>query len=159
MRRANPGLKAGEDVKLAETRQRLKNGAKVLGKMWLDGIRCPEGWKSVECGCNPKGKFCKAKKQWVDLALQDGRMIEEGDFDLILMMTAEEWDNTGLTLKVEIPDTGTIGIGPKGSIGMVELAKVSSDTMPSILKVFKCFPGSRVTDEVFGTTKPVDAKS
>jgi len=143
---------------LTVIQQRLANGARVLGKMWLDGERCPKGWKSTECECTPKSRFCKAKAQWIDLALQDGRMIEEGDYGLPLMMTASEWDNSGLTLKIEIPEVGVVGVGPKGSISMMELEKITPETMPSILKIFKFFPGAKVTDEVFGSTKPVDAK-
>lgn len=135
---------------MADYRSRLMKGAEILGNLWREGFRCPEGWRAVECSCEPRNKFCKAKKQWVDLALLDGRMLEEGDLGIPFMMTrAAEWDATGLKLRVDIKDHGEIYIGRGGAITMAELARTTPESLPSILKVMKCFPGSQVTDNVF----------
>jgi len=144
---------------MVEIKERLLKGCKVLGNFWRTKERCAEGWKSTECACGPKTKFCKAKAQWVDLALQDGRMLEEGEYGVAMMMRAEEWDETGLSLIVDIPDIGKVDVGQKGVISIKELAKVTPETMPSILKIFKFFPDSQVTDEVFAATpaKPAEA--
>jgi len=143
-------------------KERLLKGAKVLGDFWRAGARCTEEWSSfgasldpsygLGCVCEAKSKFCKAKAQWVGLAKDDGRVSAEGPFDVALMMTAEEWDRTGLTLKVEIPDVGVVGVGgPKGVIPMKQMEKVSlaPATMASILKIFKVFPGSNVEESSF----------
>lgn len=144
---------------MVEIKERLLKGCKVLGNFWRSKERCAEGWKSTECACKPKAKFCKAKAQWVDLALQDGRMLEEGEYGTAMMMTAAEWDETGLSLIVDIQDIGKVDVGQKGVISMKELAKVTPETMPSILKIFKFFPDSQVTDEVFAATPAGPAKT
>jgi hypothetical protein len=143
-------------------KERLLKGAKVLGDFWQAGERCTEEWSSfgasldpsygLGCVCEAKSKFCKAKAQWVSMAKDDGRGAAEGPFDVALMMTAEEWDRTGLTLKVEIPDVGVVGVGgPKGVIPMKQMKIVSlaPATMASILKIFKVFPGSNVEESSF----------
>jgi hypothetical protein len=139
-----------QDAKVnSEIPARLLRGAEKLGEFWREGLRCPRGWQSVECECEPANNFCRAKRLWVNLALQDGRMIEEGDYGLAMMMRASEWDKTGLVLKVDILDVGIIGIGKKGAIAMSEFGKASPETLPSLLKVFKFFPGAQITEEVF----------
>jgi hypothetical protein len=139
-----------QDAKVnSEIPARLLLGAEKLGEFWRAGDRCPLGWQAVECECKPETRFCRAKKLWISLALQIGRMIEEGDYGLVLMMRASEWDKTGLVLKMEIPDVGVIGVGKKGAIAMSELGKITPETLPSILKVFKFFPGAQVAGEVF----------
>lgn len=133
---------------MGENDARLLKGCRVLGEFWRSGERCPEGWKAVECSCEKKSKFCKAKAQWIDLALKDGRMIEEGEYGLIMMMKASEWDATGLVMTVDISDVGPIKIGAKGNISMTELGKVTPETLPSILKIFKFFPDSQITESL-----------
>lgn len=133
---------------MSEYAARLLKGCRVLGEFWRSGERCPEGWKAVECSCENKTKFCKAKAQWVDLALKDGRMVEEGDYGLVMMMKASEWDSTGLVMTVDISDVGPIKIGHKGNISMTELGKVTPETLPSILKIFKFFPDSQITESL-----------
>jgi hypothetical protein len=133
---------------MSENTARLLKGCRVLGEFWRSKERCAEGWKAVECSCETKTKFCKAKAQWVDLALKDGRMVEEGEFGLAVMMKASEWDATGLVMTVEIDGVGPIKIGAKGNINMTELGKVTPETLPSILKIFKFFPDSQITESL-----------
>lgn len=131
------------------TRERLMIGAAKMGELWLKGERCAEGWRSGECSCNPETMFCRAKKLWIRLALENGRMIEDGEFDLALLMTGREWDHTGLSLNVEFPEVGIVKIGSKGMIRMADLAKTPPETLASVLKILKNFPDSLVTDEGF----------
>lgn len=142
---------------------RLKKGATKIGELWREGKRCSSGWgvkevdfqegedtlKSMErwaCQCAEKTDFCKGKSTWFRLAVTDCREVIEGEHGVPFMMTAEEWDLTKLTMKVEIPEVGIVEIGPKGPVTMTDMMKhmPAPDGLKSTLRVLKTFPGSRV---------------
>src|ERR1043166_5982001 len=146
----------------AAIEERLRKGAAILGECWRAGDRCALGWgikmgpiaededsdKAVErwaCQCETKTKVCKMKGHWIKLALHDLRLPDEGPFGIPLAMTAAEWDLTGLTMKVEIPDVGPLTIGPKAMTTMTGLLDVSRN--PAILKTmypfWKTMPGAK----------------
>lgn len=127
---------------------RLVNGAKVLGQLYRAGGRCEEGWA---CGCSRKiSKFCIAKGQWLALAIQASRPLpdQDGPFALIEMMTPAEFDASGLTLTVELPEIGTVKIGPKGQMSMADLLTLAAnpESAKGTFKVLQGFPGSRVVE-------------
>lgn len=145
------------------TRDRMLKGARLIGDFWRAGDRCAEGWRTFEvdadpayaagCACGERStRFCKAKRQWLVLAKQGGRDLSPDPFGLALAMTASEWDATGLTMRVEFPEVGTVAVGAKGSIPMKELAKLTTETLPPILLLFKNFPGSQVSETVYAGT-------
>lgn len=146
-----------------EVEKKLKEGAIFLGKMWRDGQRCSSGWdikvtefpegedafkvmKGWACRCSEKSKFCKGKAQWLNLAIGDLREPVDGPYGIPLMMTAEEWDLTKLTMNVEMEGIGTVSIGPNGTMIMVDLLKHMSapEGLKSTLRVLKAFPNARV---------------
>jgi hypothetical protein len=146
----------------AAIEERLKKGAGILGEYWRAGERCAFGWgirmaplgededseKAIErwaCQCETKTRFCKTKVHWVKLALMELRLPEEGPYGIPLLMTASEWDLTGLTMKVEIPDVGPLTIGPKAMTTMAGLLDVSRH--PGLIKTmypfWKTMPGAK----------------
>lgn len=152
----------------ATTHERLKKGAEILGKLWREGVHCGEEWgvlcpednpmEAVDCFCEPKNKFCTAKKQWLMLVTEDGRPesagplgfreIRQGPFGLIETMTGTEWDATGLTVKIDFPGVGIHGIGPKGIMGRQDLVKLfeAPETLRSIVLMMSKFPGLKVVE-------------
>lgn len=149
-----PGLQAGEYVKTAEALPipvRLKRGAQVLGALWRSKQRCSTGWgihgndaMLILCQCEKPTRFCTAKNQWVALALCERDPVY-GECGLALMMTASEWDETGLLLKDQAL-SADIGIGKQGQMKMVDLAAIASDpeSGKKMLGLLKAFPGSKV---------------
>lgn len=155
------------------SKARLLKGSRVLGQFWLAGDRCQEGWsvhgikppegvevpKAPECVCEKKSRFCKAKVQWINLAIEEGRGLLDDPYGIPLMMMASDWDATGLTLKIDLPEIGMVGIGPNGITSMTELAKISQapESLHSMMNIWKMFPGSRVEEAVFvGAPEPED---
>jgi hypothetical protein len=124
--------------------ERLKNGATQLGKLWRSKVRCQDGWDAYLCGCVKKSAFCVGKLQWIMLAASEGRPQEDGEFGLALMMTASEWDLTGLSMEVEIEDSGTFKLGQKAESTMKDFGELSKDpeSAKSVLMVMKKFGGS-----------------
>lgn len=112
----------------------------------MSKARCKSGWSADECGCLKPSRFCKAKLQWVLLAIEEGRDVEAGAFGLVHMMKASEWDLTGLVMKVEIPGTGNFRIGKEAEGTMTELANLSveAEAAKSVLLLLKSFPGAKM---------------
>lgn len=155
---------------------RLLKGAKVLGDFWRSGKRCPEGWeisdiKQVQdasgkevlrhrdCACTVKTDFCVARVHWINLALDAGRDPVDGENALTIWMTGSEWDATGLVKGIHIAEVGIVkvGTGPGAQIPMKEFVKICSvpETMASMLKLFKVFPGSKIEGIIEGAPAPV----
>lgn len=132
--------------------ERLLKGAAVLGKLWRKPEdRCAFGWEitfiDAECLCEPKKKFCVARTQWITLALEEDRKPEYGPFSLALMMTAKEWDATGLTMEVEREQEEPLYIGPNGVCQMTDLVFLQEEpeVLGSISTLMKAFPGAKIT--------------
>jgi hypothetical protein len=146
--------------------ERLKRGAAILGDLWRKGVHCNEEWgvlcpeedpfKAVDCFCDPKTPFCKAKKQWLDMASREGRDLVQGPFGLMITMEGSEWDASGLSVKFDFPDVGAHLIGPKGIMGRQDMIKLteSPDALASIVRMMKAFPGMKV-EEVSNPAEPV----
>lgn len=127
------------------SRERLLKGAGVLGGWWrAEAERCSDGW-SVACSDAREKKFCIAKRQWILLAIEEGREIYDEEYGLALSMTASEWDGTGLTMKFEA-DGIVHRVGKAGTASMENLLGLMkiSEVVPSMLKVMANFPGSRI---------------
>lgn len=128
--------------------ERLKKGAKMLGECWrIPEERCPAGWSLDSCECKPKRKFCKVRLQWLTLAVEDCRELED-PFGLAMAMTASEWDATGVALKVEREDTGifTVGTSEQCVLKMAHMAEMmeAPEALLSTLRVMKAFPNANV---------------
>lgn len=133
---------------------RLRKGAQVLGALWRSKTRCPFGWALIvtdelliTCDCEPdkETKFCRAKRQWVAL-VSGGREFLSGDLAVPFMMTASEWDETGLSMKVEVDGVGEIKVGKHGTITMTDFRSISGDPESGrrMLGLLKAFPGSKI---------------
>lgn len=137
---------------------RLKRGASMLGDLWRKGVRCSEEWnvlcvesgqgKAVDCFCEPKTEFCRVKKQWLDLVVDNGRELCQGAFGLFETMGGSEWDASGLTAKIDFPEVGAHSIGPKGIMGREDMILLceAPETLSSIVKMMKNFPGLKVEE-------------
>jgi hypothetical protein len=128
--------------------ERLKKGAAFLGQLWKDPTqRCIAGWTLDSCTCEFPTKFCKARMQWISLAIEQGRDLEEDPHGLALAMTATEWDATGLTMKVQHPQIGEFKLGSSldSVTGMVPVAQMmhDSEVLASTLRVMRAFPKSK----------------
>jgi hypothetical protein len=133
----------------APIKQRLLNGAKVLGGLWNSGIRCQVKWRKCECAGEQRTKFCEGKKQWLDLARKaDPPRVPGGGGDsptLVLdLMTTAELDAATVTMKVDIPDVGEISVGSKGEISFTALQKVGPDAIRAVVMILRKFPGAKV---------------
>jgi hypothetical protein len=144
--------------------ERLKNGAKKLGQLWkIPEERCVSGWSLDPCTCQPTKKFCRAKDLWLTLAIEAGRDLDYDPFGLALAMTASEWDETGLLLRMSHPEIGEVlvGSGPKKMTMMQDLLSLMStpDSLKDILMVMKTFENSRVfgVEEAAVAPAPVEA--
>lgn len=158
--------------------ERLKKGAGILGKLWREGVRCQEEmsvmcpednpFEPMDCFCEPKNKFCTAKKQWLSLVIVDERPemagslgyreIVQGPFGLIETMSGSEWDATGMTVKFEFPGAGVHGIGPHGIMGREDIVKLldAPETLNSIIMMAKNFKGMKVQEVVQPTAIAVE---
>lgn len=127
--------------------ERLLNGAKLLGQLWRSGVRCGSGW-SAGCLCGSPVKFCRAKEQWMRLADKAGRTVDvASQWAFIEAMTIDELEATGLTLTRDLGDLGKVKVGPAGDFPVREFMKICGDqeSLKSVLRVIRKFPGSRVT--------------
>jgi len=149
-------------------KSRLLKGATLLGEIWRSGVRCADGWRVMAedggalapdgfCRCPEKSRFCKARGLWIEIAVADGRDVEPGEFGLALMMTASEWDASGLTLYLkDFAKIKDFAVGPKGQISMEELGKVAQvpDSLPSVLALMRRFPGSKAVEIEQASARP-----
>jgi hypothetical protein len=156
--------------------QRLFEGAKIVGDLWRKGERCLtagwavkgfEGAESCEdqfdadelCKCGVKAtRFCKAKVQWMVLAMAEPRDIVTGEFGFALTMKRSEWDASGLTLTWNVPEIGALKIGVKGALTMKELQGLMDEPLAAraTLQLIRAFPGAKVEFEK-GDEAPVKA--
>jgi hypothetical protein len=148
---------------------RLKKGAAILGRLWKDNVRCPEAWsvilegndpgKPLDCFCEEKTKFCKGKKQWLDLVGKEKRPVYQGEYGLIETLTGKEFEASGLTVKIDFEGVGIQGIGPGGVMGLSDMVKLCAapDTLGSILGLMKSFPGMKV-EEILPPKEKKEAK-
>lgn len=142
--------------------QRLMKGAEILGHYWRKPEeRCGAGWSLDPCTCEPKKKFCQARLQWLTIAIEAEREIQEGPDALARAMTAEEWDNTKLAFKMDREGIGEFKVGTalECVISMADLRKMTSapEVLNSIIKVLKVFPKSLVIG--FEAKKPEEIKT
>jgi len=130
------------------TSERLKNGARLLGSLWRSKQRCLNGWSGL-CGCQKKTRFCQAKAQWCQLkgTMPDWEPPNSSDpYAVVEVMSIAEFEETGMTLAIEIPNLGTYKVGPKGSIKFKELMLLvtNPDNVSRVFRVIDSFPGSAV---------------
>jgi hypothetical protein len=139
-------------------RQRLINGAKILGDLWRETAEhCDDLW-AMKCSCDTPSMFCKGKLHWVKLAkeqLSSGgvRQLPKQDhsYALFEMMTAEEVAATRVTVNISIPGHGVVKVGPDGVDPSI--LKVSPDLLEATKLVLETFPGSKVVKEEQGEPK------
>jgi hypothetical protein len=136
--------------------ERLLKGAMKLGALWRSKRRCLLGWSFTPedicmepCKCEVKTDFCKGRLLWIVLAIQNGQLedAEFGDYGLATtVMTAKQFDATGLTMSIPVKDVGEIKVGPKGAMSMAHLAKLYQDPQSaiSIFALIKAFPKARI---------------
>jgi hypothetical protein len=126
---------------------RLLNGAKTLGILWRSGQRCGSGW-SNECSCNPRTRFCNAKFQWTELARQDGRDLESGQYMIPEAMAMSELEAANIVMAVDLPGLGQAKIGQGGEIPVKDFLNLAKDPtgIESVFKILKVFPGSKVIE-------------
>jgi hypothetical protein len=133
--------------------ERLKRGAQIIGRHFREKHLCSYGWSTDGnwCECEKPSKFCFAKIQWIILAGQI-RPIEPGPWGLFYTMSGREWDETGLTVQLELESSGMIRIGPKGSMRMSDVAAMAGDqeSMKAVASIVKSFHGSRVEKVIGG---------
>lgn len=149
------------------TAERLRDGAKTIGNLWRAGERCrTAGWavkgladaESCEdqfdpdelCKCGAKAtRFCKAKVQWMLLAMAEPRDIVVGEYGFALTMSGSEWDLSGLLLGWDVPEVGVLKIGVKGALSMKELKGLMAEPLGArtTLRLIKAFPGAKVEFE------------
>lgn len=123
---------------------RLVNGAKMLGDLWRDGLRCRGGWRA-KCDCEKSTKFCRAKLQWASMASAErGPGIFSGTpFEIIEAMTGEEFRASDLTIELEVPEFDRVKVGPRGDVSYDDVAKTDVG-LRAVVMVLKKFPGSKV---------------
>lgn len=129
--------------------ERLKKGAGVLGQIWKDPTqRCVAGWSIDGCTCEFPNKFCKARIQWLTLAVEDGRELQEDPYGIALAMTASEWDSTLLSMKIEHPKVPPffVGANQDSIMTMADMVKLMEepDVLESMYYVLKAFPKAKV---------------
>jgi hypothetical protein len=120
-------------------------GAKMLGTLWKEGVRCPSNWAA--CSCPEPTKFCRAKALWVRLAKDGVRDIPPSPFGIVEAMTDEELREADLTVIFEIPGIGKAVVGgSKGQISFEKLLELASDRegLRRVLTTLTAFPGSKV---------------
>ena len=124
-------------------KERLLKGAAKLGELWRGGVRCQGGW-DLECPCDPKNTFCKAKALWFELAVVDGRVFPDSKIAFIEAMTTEEREATGLTVTIEAEGVGQLTVGAKGQISWKAWSQNDAEAIKSVLRVLKTFKGSKI---------------
>lgn len=70
---------------------------------------------------------------------------------LALLMTAAEWDATGVAMTMDFGAAGSVkvGTGPKAAISRARLERLSTEapeTLAAVLKITKAFPGATVVN-------------
>lgn len=139
-------------VATSDLTPRLRKGAQMLGALWRSNQRCTFGWDVaghedllILCDCKTETRFCKAKRQWVTLAMT-GRKLVVGEYGMAFMMDEVEWDETGLSLRIEVDGKLEVKVGKAGQMKMADFAAISSDpeTGRKMLGLLKAFPGSKV---------------
>ncbi len=133
---------------------RLLVGAKVLGDLWRRGERCTTKW-GASCSDSGGGKsnFCKAKLQWVTLALSCGSTIDhKSEYAVIESMMASEFDASRLTMTIKHPTHGQMRVGPKAPLALGDLTVLADaqEHVRGTIKVLEAFPGATID----GTVEP-----
>lgn len=137
--------------------ERLQKGAAILGRLWKRGVRCEHGWNIdplhlteqapylSACGCDPETEFCRARRQWVRLARENGVAITDGEYGLAISL-GRHWDATQLTITLETSDQRAVKVGPKGSMSMAHYLALLEDenSARSIFALLAAFPKARV---------------
>jgi hypothetical protein len=143
--------------------ERLKNGARLLGKLLHSGVKCSAGWSGMVCSCRPRNRFCEAKAQWVAMKKEQLAARGENIRDIVapehpcaiaLLMSIDEFEAAAITMPMTLPGRGddapdvVLRVGAKGQIGMRELRALSDipDALSSVMNVLSTFPGSRVVE-------------
>jgi len=128
---------------------RLLRGAKILGALWRSGQKCKLGWNIdgtdpdlVLCRCENPTKFCAAKKQWFQLVLCERDPIP-GLNGLALMMSGQEWDETGCGFRI---GSLVVGTSKDSRMSMRDYHALSSDpeSAEKIIRLLERFAGSKV---------------
>ena len=131
-----------------DTKTRLLNGARLLGNLFRRGQATPCGWALCASGvlCDHPDEWCKTRRLWVRLALEEKRTLEAGDWGLVESFTLEEFETSGVTLAVEVPEFGAIKVGgQKGEVPIRSLPELGGiDGLRSVIMVLRAFPGSKV---------------
>lgn len=124
---------------------RLSRGAAVLGNLWRAGERCEAGWARL-CACEAAGKFCAAKKLWIELLQEFAppillEMTGEEEYFVILAMSPRDLFASGLRVLVEIPGREPLLFGPEAvqwaswpAVGPDEAAWAKSVRIQKILR-------------------------
>lgn len=99
---------------------RLTKGAKILGRLWREGVKCVSTPWQVDCDCEEGAtEFCVARKRWVALACdlygEDKVMGFSDPHAVIKMMTRHQFEESGLTVKVELPGGAMVKVGAGGA--------------------------------------------
>jgi len=125
-------------------KERLIDGAKILGGMWKESPekdRCSKGW-SLYCDCDKD--FCTGKRLWKSIAKLEGRDLENTDhpFGMIEVMKPSELDAARLTLTIQVGED-LIRVGINGQVPWKELQKIDDQSgLNSFMKVLAHFDAS-----------------
>jgi hypothetical protein len=148
------------DVK-PDTEARLLKGARLLGNLFRRGQMTPCGWNlcgsGIVCDADREllhgEEWCRARRLFVRLALESGRTLIAGKYGLAESFTAQEFEASGVTLLVEIPELlevqpelGPIRVGgPKGEVSLRSIPSLGGiEGLKSVVMVLRAFPGSAV---------------
>lgn len=136
------------NVTKPDTKTRLLNGARLLGNLFRRKAATACGWSLCGSGvlCDHPDEWCKARRLWVRLALESGRSLEAGEFGLAESFTVSEFEASGITLVVDVPEVGTIRVGgAKGAIPIRSVTEMGgAEGLKSVVMVLRAFPGSKV---------------
>lgn len=133
-----------------DAKTRLVNGARLLGNLFRRKAATPCGWSLCGSGiqCGHPDEWCRAKRLFIRLALESGRTLEAGEFGLAESFTLSEFEASGITLAVDVPEVGVIKVGgEKGGIPLRMLPEMKMDGidgLKSVAMVLRAFPGSKV---------------
>lgn len=140
------------NVTKPDSKTRLVNGARLLGNLFRRGQATACGWSLCGSGilCEHTDEWCRSRRLWVRLALEEGRTLEAGEFGLAESFKLEEFETSGITLAVDVPEVGVVKIGGvKGQIPIRALPTVGGlESLKSVAMVLRAFPGSKVAQEV-----------
>lgn len=126
-----------------ETQERLAKGAAVLARIHREEGTGPCGW-TAECQCPTPGRWCAAKRRWLELATGIRDKVD-GPFGLIDMMKISEVDAAGITVVIEMPE-GRIEVGTHGQISWTHFLSLTANVEEarSLLRILNNFRGSVV---------------